>query len=96
MSAALPHSIRHFRDDDGGFFAWRRNNPDGYFINSDRSPRPTYLMLHRASCPHFTDNPEIHWTKDYVKFCSPDRGDLEEWAAGAAGGEVTLCRTCFS
>jgi hypothetical protein len=95
MLDALAPGITSFRDDDGGFFAWLEGNPDGYVINSERNPKPTYLVLHRPSCPHFKGGTELHWTKDYVKFCSPDRRDLEEWAAGTVGGEVTLCRTCF-
>jgi hypothetical protein len=95
MAAALPPGITSFQDDDCGFFAWLEGNPDGYFINSERNPGPGYLVLHRASCSHFTGNVALHWTKDYVKFCSPARRDLEEWAAGAVGGEATLCHTCF-
>jgi hypothetical protein len=92
---ALPRSITLFQDDDSGFFAWLNDHPDGYFINSERSPKPTYLVLHRTGCSHFTGSPGLHWTKDYVKFCSPAREDLEDWALGSAGGEVTLCRACF-
>ncbi len=95
MFAALPRSIRPFQDDDGGFFAWLEGNRDGYFINSERNPKPRHLVLHRANCPHFTGNPALRWTKDYAKFCSPSRQDLEDWAAGAVGGEVTSCQTCF-
>jgi hypothetical protein len=95
LAAALPPGITPFQDDDRGFFAWLEANPDGYFINSERNPGPGYVVLHRAGCPHFTGNAALHWTKDYVKFCSPKRRDLEEWAAGAVGGEATLCRTCF-
>jgi hypothetical protein len=95
MLAALPPTITSFRDDDGGFFSWLEGHHDGYFINSERNPRPTYLVLHRPSCPNFKDDRELHWTKDYVKFCSPHREDLEGWATGTVGGEVTLCRHCF-
>jgi hypothetical protein len=66
-----------------------------YFINAERRPKRNYLVLHRASCPHIDGGPAVHWTKDYVKFCSLDRGELEEWAASSVGGEVTLCRSCF-
>jgi hypothetical protein len=95
MLTTHPQNITVFRDDDDGFFDWLRANPDSYFINSERNPRPMYLVLHRPNCSHFTGESNLHWTKDYVKFCSPDRGDLEEWALGTVGGEVTLCRTCF-
>jgi hypothetical protein len=42
---------------------------------------PGYLMLLRATCGHLKSRNDLHWTKDYVKFCSPDRASLEERAA---------------
>jgi hypothetical protein len=68
-AAALPASVICFRDDDPGFRRWREDNPDGFFLNTERNPGPGYLMLHRSGCPHFTHSP-VHWTKDYIKFCS--------------------------
>lgn len=96
MSAALPQSITLFQDDDRGFFHWLEENPHGYFINSERNPKPGYLILHRPSCPHFTGTPGLHWTRDYVKFCSQDRRALDEWAIGTVGGQTTLCQACFA
>jgi hypothetical protein len=93
-AATLPTSITCFQDDDTGFLRWREANPSGYFLNTERKPRAAYLMLHRSGCPHFTGSP-LHWTKDYIKFCSPGRGNLETWAADTTGGDVTHCRTCF-
>jgi hypothetical protein len=95
MSGAPPPGIMRFQDDDRGFFGWLEGNPDGDFDNSERNPRPAYLVLHRSGCPHFTGNPALHWTKDYVKHCSPDRSELEQWASSAIGGEVTSCVTCL-
>lgn len=54
-------------------------------------------MLHQSDCSHLTSNEPVRWTKDYIKFCSPDRAALEAWAAGTIrGGVVKHCRTCFS
>jgi hypothetical protein len=93
--SVLPDSIALFRDDDDGFFRWLERNQDGHFINCERSPRPTYLVLHQPQCPHFKGGPNLHWTKDYVKLCSRSGSDLQDWAETSVGGEVTLCRTCF-
>lgn len=90
-----PQTIIVYKDDDQGFFDWLDYHPDGYLINCERSPKPNYLVLHRPSCPHFDRAPSIHWTKDYIKICSARRDDLEEWAVGTVGGDVTLCKTCF-
>jgi hypothetical protein len=95
MLSENPPTISVFKDDDRGFFGWLDAHPAGYFINSERSPKSTYLVLHQRSCPHFDRSPAVHWTKDYIKICSASRGDLEEWATGRVGGELTLCRTCF-
>jgi len=90
-----PPSLTVFRDDDDGFTAWLDEHPGAYFINSERRPKPTYLVLHQPSCQHFTRNPSVHWTRDYIKICSPSRCDLELWATDTVGGEVTLCSACF-
>jgi hypothetical protein len=90
-----PQTITVFRDDDAGFFDWLEENPEGYFINSERNPKPTFLVLHQARCSHIDRSPSLDWTKEYVKICSARRSDLEEWAVDSLGGEVTLCRSCF-
>jgi len=95
MLATAPRGFTMFQDDDDAFFEWLEANPDGYFINTERNPKPNYLVLHQPQCPHFKGGGNVHWTKDYVKVCSADRGELEEWALNTVGGEVTLCRSCF-
>jgi hypothetical protein len=95
VPTAPPPGVRLFQDDDRGFFDWLLANPDGYFVNSERNPRPSYLVLHRTSCSHFTGTPSLHWTKDYVKHCCTDRRALEEWAHDCVGGHVTHCPTCL-
>lgn len=92
--ASLPPDIPFFRDSDNGFFGWLDAHPDGYVINAERNPGPKYLVLHRSQCTHFTRNPELQWTKDYVKICGDNREDLEQWAVDTVHGEVTLCSTC--
>jgi len=95
MLTTLGPSLTVFQDDDEGFFEWIDANPEGYFINTERNPKPNYLVLHRPECPHFDRSPKAHWTRDYIKICSPGRSELEGWAEEAVKGEVTLCRSCF-
>jgi hypothetical protein len=84
-----------FRDNDDGFFGWLDDHAEGYFINAERNPRPSYLVLHRPGCGHFKGAPAANWTKDYIKICSDQRNQLEGWAEQSVGGEVTLCKNCF-
>jgi len=95
MVTSRPPGIELFKDDDDGFLEWLQNHPDGYFINSERNPKHNYLVLHQPGCPHYKGETG-RLTKDYIKFCARSRGDLEEWAADAVGGEVTLCGSSFS
>lgn len=89
------HDVVVFCDDDAGFFDWLDRHANGLFINAERKPRPTYLVLHLVGCAHFDRSPSLQWTKDYIKICSDHRSELEEWASDVVGGEVTLCRSCF-
>jgi hypothetical protein len=95
MLTNTPPDFTTYRDDDDAFFDWLESNPEGFFVNTERDPKPSYLVLHRPQCPHFKGGESLHWTKDYVKVCSADRLELEEWASKTVGGEITLCRSCF-
>jgi hypothetical protein len=90
-----PGVIVPFKDDSRGFLSWITGNPDGYLINADRNPKPSYLVLHRSGCGHFRGEADLNWTKDYIKFCSRDSGELEDWAASSVGGKVTRCPSCM-
>lgn len=94
MLSKIPRGATLFRDDEAGFWTWLDEHPDGYFLNVERKPRPSFLVLHQPGCPHFTMR-EYRRTKDYVKVCSTSRATLEQWAADVVGGEPTLCRSCF-
>lgn len=84
-----------FDDDDAAFHGWLDDHPHGFFVNAERRPKPTYLVLHVSSCPHFDRSPTVRWTKDYIKICSDRRDELEGWAEQRVGGDVTLCTSCF-
>jgi hypothetical protein len=36
-----------FCDDDTGYLAWVAAEPDGFVLNHEVHPRPSYLVLHR-------------------------------------------------
>ena len=85
-----------FKDDDEGFRNWTRQHPNGFYINTQRTPTPNYLMLHRVGCMHVGDaeDNDVAWTADYIKVCSLSKMELEAWARTVVGGEPTHCQTC--
>jgi hypothetical protein len=83
-------SIRKFAGEDElePFRDWVTQKPKGYVLNTDSglSDRGS-TRLHRASC--FTLEPGFgggdRQTVAYIKVCSPDPKELNEWAVGNLG-----------
>jgi hypothetical protein len=86
-----------FVDDDQGYLDWVSRHSDLFVINTYRSPKATYLRLHRASCLTISGAPTNgrHWTKSYVKVCG-GRAELEKWAIQTVGGEPWACPACVN
>jgi hypothetical protein len=85
-----------FKDDDRGYLEWVARHPQGFVVNSERQPRPSYLRLHRAICATITGTPARgnRWTAEYIKICSDNLAELEAWARGQTGGELHPCPSC--
>ena len=80
--------VRKFAGEDDEFREWVAKRPAGLRANthSGLSDRES-TRLHRASC--FTLEPGFAGgtpqTVDYIKVCSPDPKELNEWAVGNLG-----------
>jgi hypothetical protein len=85
-----------FVDDDPGYLHWLARHPDGFVINTGRTPSAAYLMLHRAGCGTITGRPArgTTFTGDYAKVCG-DRQELEGFAH-QLGGQAQPCGLCLS
>lgn len=88
--------MHRFVDDDGGYLEWLEAHPDGFVINTARSPRPAHVMLHRASCRTISGDPArgVRRTHDYIEVCG-DRNELEQVARRQIGGAAKPCRRCI-
>ncbi len=42
LSARIVNVIVEFMDNDKGYVAWLAEHPDGFVLNCDRQPRPSY------------------------------------------------------
>src|SRR5258708_4416568 len=77
------------------FQTWRRDNPDGFFINC--KGKRTW-MVHRVMCTH-PGNTE--WGRDFgasltkfKKACCIDFRALVHWARQNGPAELTFCNDC--
>lgn len=84
--------MKQFVDDDEGYLDWLSMHPSGFVVNSERSPRPEYLVLHRATCGQISSERRANYTSsEYVKFCSDEMDELEVWAENEIGGPLSPC-----
>jgi len=73
-----------FADDDAGYLRWLANHPDGFVVNTNHSPSPAYMQLHRASCATISEyrseaNIGGFTERSYAKACADTTDDLRSW-----------------
>lgn len=88
--------FEQFVDDDQGYLTWLDQHSQGYVVNAERTPRPSYLVLHEAQCKSISKlyGTAQYWTRHYIKICADDRTELERWAKQTVGGELQPCGRC--
>jgi hypothetical protein len=88
--------MQRFVDDDRGYLDRLDRHPDGFVINTGRTPSAAYLMLHRASCGTNTGTPARGnaFTGEYTKVCG-QRDELEEFSRHL-GGHAQPCGLCLA
>lgn len=89
--------VEVFRDDEAGYLSWLTAHPGGFVLNTARSPRPNYLILHRATCRTITGRPTRGgpWTGPYIKVCADDELQIAAWTGRTVGAPPTRCGICF-
>ena len=70
-------------DEDNRYLGWLGDHPDGFVLNCARKPTPSYLVLHRATCPMISGTPSNgrSWTHDYKKVYADTEVELVQWAS---------------
>jgi hypothetical protein len=87
--------VKQFIDDDSGYLRWIENNPNGFVVNCHKRPYPKYLILHHATCLTISTPANTNWTTtNYMKICSLDRNELQNWAQNKIHGRLHLCKIC--
>jgi len=89
-------AMQRFVDDDRGYLDWLAHHPDGFVVNTGRTPSAAYLMLHRAGCGTINGRPArgTTFTGDYAKVFG-EQAELEGFAR-QLGGHVQPCGLCLA
>jgi hypothetical protein len=94
--SGMMSGMQRFVDDDRGYVEWLDHHPDGFVINTGRTPSAAFLMLHHASCAAITGKPArgTSFTGEYTKVCG-ERNELEDFVRNL-GGHAQPCGSCLA
>lgn len=86
----------HFSDDDAGYLNWIAENPDGFVLNIERSPRPEYLVLHRATCSSIARPRDdgAYTERGYQKVAAIDLNELRSFARRVGRADGSFSKAC--
>ena len=84
-----------FSNDEIAYLDWIKANPNGFVINSHKSPKSENLVLHKATCGSIS-SPKIgnFTTTDYMKICSLYINELDNWAEKHNRSKYFPCQLC--
>lgn len=89
--------IFRFDNDEKGYLGWIQANPSGFVINVDRERRVAhYPIVHRATHGLISTSARTNYTtKNYIKICSLELGELEALSLGEYGRVLNRCAACM-
>lgn len=88
--------MQHFANDDAGYLKWIAENPTGYVLNVEQSPRPAYLVLHRVTCSTVAkprDN-GAYTDRGYQKVVACDLNELRGYARRVGRADGSFSKAC--
>jgi 5-methylcytosine-specific restriction protein A len=89
-----------FEDDDEGYARFVAEHPSGYVGNMTSTRRPTYFVIHAATCTSITpgssrsNGPGAFTGHDYRKVTADRREEIVQWASENGFVELRYCRRC--
>ena len=88
-----------FENDDAAYLKWIAENPEGFVLNVERSPRPEYLVVHRATCSTIAKarHDGAYTERGYRKIVANELNELRGFARriGRADGSFSkICSHC--
>ncbi|MEZ9330615.1 hypothetical protein AB4525_15005 [Vibrio breoganii] len=90
-----------FVDNDDGYIRWVTKNPYGFVVNTTRTKRKAYRVLHTASCRHVTvlqksQSQGAFTSRDYIKVCAEQVDSLRDWTRSEGEDTGLFSQECAS
>ena len=88
--------MQQFSKDEAGYLNWIAENPDGFVLNIERSPRPEYLVLHRAICSSIARPRDdgAYTERGYQKVVASDLNELRGFARRVGRADGSFSKAC--
>lgn len=88
--------MHHFANDDASYLNWIAENPGSFVLNVERSPRPGYLILHRATCTTIAKPRDdgAYTDRKYQKVVATDLNELRGYARRVGRSDGSFSRAC--
>ncbi|MFM5968695.1 MAG: hypothetical protein ACKOQ8_06635 [Micrococcales bacterium] len=88
--------MKHFANDEAGYLNWIAENPEGFVLNVERSPRPSYLVLHRATCSTIAKPRDdgAYTDRGYQKVVASDLNELRGYARRVGRADGSFSKAC--
>lgn len=88
--------MHHFANDDAGYLKWIGENPTGFVLNVEQSPRPEYLILHRATCSTIAKPRDdgAYTDRGYQKVVANDLTELQGFARKIGRPDGSFSKAC--
>lgn len=88
-----------FDGNDGTYQDWLEENSGGFVVNVRRNLSPTYMVLHRASCPTISKYGRMSkqggfTERSFIKVCAPDTDTLRDWVRRHGRVDGTFSKEC--
>ena len=85
--------VERFENDEDSYLTWAEANPLGYILNVEKTDyKSRYPMVHAVRHALWASKRESFTRGDYIKVCSGSLEELEQWAQGNYGRQLTHCR----
>ena len=92
--------VIEFADDDSAYLQWVASHTEGFVVNCRKTFDPTYLVLHRATCPTLRtyrgidDNPGGFTERGYIKLYAESVAELEKYLMTLTGSTDPFSKRC--
>lgn len=93
--------VERFDSGDEPYREWLENHPEGYVLNTERSPEASYARFHQPDCSHISGWSSQYrsdpYTGDYrIKVCADEPEPLIKWLIKSRPKSVAVAKSCRS